>query len=342
MKSINQAITVSLTILAIAAMSLSSCSRNHSYQTIEGYAQGGTYRITYEIPGSGRNSIRFLEDSVQKVLDDIDNTLSGYNQGSVISKVNASKDDSVEVNAMFADIFQDSREIWKESDGAFDPAGAAFFDVWGFGFENRHKVTQRIIDSLKQFSGMDKVKIDTVGGRYYIYKSDPRCELNFNAIAQGYTCDCIAKVLDSFGIKNYLVDLGEIFCKGVNREGNEWQVGIEKPEDGNQVKGKSIETTIGVTDCGIVTSGDYRKFYIEDGKKYAHSIDPRTGYPAHQSLLSATAICKDATTADAYATWFMVIGTDSTKAVLARRPDIKAVLIYDENGKMTLWSNRTE
>ena len=324
---------------AMPVLLLSSCKSNDDYLTMNGYAQGGTFKVTYSMPRAGQQSVKSLEDSVKAELTRIDSTLSGYNKGSEITKVNDASSDTIEVNAVFADLFGISKRIWKESAGAFDPSGAPFFDIWGFGFSNREKITQHQIDSLKQFVGMDKVRIDTVGGKYYLVKSEPQIKLNFNAIAQGYTCDCIARILDSFGVENYLVDLGEIVCKGVNEEGDKWKIGVERPEDGNQIKGKSIQTTVSVSDCGIVTSGNYRKFYIENGKKYAHTIDPRTGYPAQQSLLSATAICSDGATADAYATWFMVIGTDSTKAVLSRMPDTKAVLIYDEDGAMKVWSN---
>ncbi|MFB0974231.1 MAG: FAD:protein FMN transferase, partial [Bacteroidales bacterium] len=324
---------------AMPVLLLSSCKSNDSYLTINDYAQGGTFKVTYSMPSSGKQSVKALEDSIKSELALIDDTFSGYNKGSEITKVNEAGSDTVEVNATFAELFGRSKTIWEESSGAFDPSGAPIFDLWGFGFSNKGKVTQHQIDSLKQFVGMDKIRIDIIGGRFYIIKSDPRIKLNFNAIAQGYTCDCIARILDSFGVENYLVDLGEIVCKGVNGKGVKWIIGVEHPEDGNQTKGKAIQTTVSVTNCGIVTSGNYRKFYIENGKKYAHTIDPRTGYPAQQSLLSATAICKDGTTADAYATWFMVIGTDSSKAVLSRMPDTKAVLIYDEDGTMKVWSN---
>ena len=263
------------------------------------------YDALKDMPSSGKQSVKALEDSIKSELVLIDDTFSGYNKGSEITRVNEAGSDTVEVNATFAELFGKSKTIWEESSGAFDPSGAPIFDIWGFGFSNKGKVTQHQIDSLKQFVGMDKIRIDSIGGRFYIIKSDPRIKLNFNAIAQGYTCDCIARILDSFGVGNYLVDLGEIVCKGVNGKGMKWIIGVEHPEDGNQTKGKAIQTIVSVTNCGIVTSGNYRKFYIENGKKYAHTIDPRTGYPAQQSLLSATAICKDGTTADAYATWFM-------------------------------------
>ena len=166
--------------------------------------------------------------------------------------------------------------------------------------------------------------------------------LNYNAIAQGLSADMVAAYLSKLGVKDMLVDIGEIFCKGVNPDGRAWSVGIDRPVDGNNSPGADLE---GVwrskgTPCGIVTSGNYRKFYVLDGRKYAHTIDPRTGYPADNGLLSATVVSSDAASSDALATFCMVIGPDSAKELILSLPDVEACLITStQSDSMSVWSS---
>ena len=166
-------------------------------------------------------------------------------------------------------------------------------------------------------------------------------ELNYNAIAQGYSCDVVARYLYSIGVKDMLVDIGEIFCDGVNPSGKPWKLGIDRPADGNNQPGAQIQGIFSAPSGphGIVTSGNYRKFYVRDGKKYAHTIDPRTGYPVEHTLLSATVVAPDATTADAYATYCMVIGLEASKEFLESRPALEGCLIYDDGGVFRTWTS---
>ena len=161
-------------------------------------------------------------------------------------------------------------------------------------------------------------------------------KLNYNAIAQGYSCDLVAEYLYSLGVKDMMVDIGEIFCDGVNPSGRPWTLGIDRPEDGNNDPGSQIQGIFKAPEGphGIVTSGNYRKFYVRDGKKYSHSIDPRTGYPVQHSLLSATIVAENATLADAYATYCMVLGLEESQRFLASRPDLEGCLVYDEDGNL--------
>ena len=163
--------------------------------------------------------------------------------------------------------------------------------------------------------------------------------LNYNAIAQGYSSDLVAEYLYSIGVKDMMVDIGEIFCDGVNPSGKPWTIGIDKPVDGNQELGSQIQGIFRspAGPHGIVTSGNYRKFIIKDGRKYAHTIDPLTGYPVEHTLLSATIVAPDATMADAYATYCMVIGLEAAKVFLESRPDLEGCLIYDEDGSFRTW-----
>ena len=306
------------------------CTKEMEYKTIDGFAQGTTFHIAYspDIPDS-------LESFVNEILNRIDTSLSVYNDSSIISKLN--RGESVEMDSLFINVFNRSKEIYEISNGAFDISGAPLFDAWGFGFKNRIHVTQRDIDSILTFVGMDKVKIENG----VLVKRDKRLSLNANAIAQGYSSDVIAGEFDKLGIKNYLIEVGgEIYCKGVNSKGKNWTIGIDKPIDGNMIKGENLQDRLSLTGKGLATSGNYRKFYEEGGEKYSHTIDPKTGYPVKHSLLSATVIADDAMTADALATFFMVVGLDKTKEFLGKNTGIDAYLVYADGEKFKVYKTK--
>lgn len=308
-------IFVFLAILAITV----SCGKNEDYYNIEGYAQGGTYRITLR---SDLKKCKELQGGVERILADIDNSISGYNPSSALSMFNGNfngnnegpchaSDSGVagsgmsgsgmsgsEVpgrNPILTDIFALSERIYRECGGYFDVSSGALFDAWGFGFKKGTFPDMADIDSIMDFTGMDKIIFRD--GR--LVKTDPRVTLNFNAIAQGYTCDIIAGYLAGEGITDMLVNVGgEIFCRGVNPSGKEWTIGIDAPIDGNMVAGEKLQTVIEIpvseNGTGVVTSGNYRKFYIKDGKKYSHTVNPKTGLPVEHNLLSATVISDNA------------------------------------------------
>ncbi len=316
-----------LPYIFLVASILSGCNSRQEYYRITGFAQGGTYNVTYCPTDSAGNTVRISPQELKELIDStlraIDNSLSGYNKGSVISKINSNSSDSTD--ALFEDMYTISTAIYEETEGKFDPSAAPLFDIWGFGFKERETISQHKIDSIKQFVGMEKGEIRD--GKFV--KQDPRFKVNFNAIAQGYSCDVVAKELDRLGICNYLVEVGmEIFCRGLNPSGSRWNIGVDTPEDGNMEAGKEISQIISVSDVGIVTSGNYRKFFIEDGQKYSHTIDPTLGYPVKHNLLSATVIAGSAALADAYATYCMVIGLEGSKEFLSSRTELKGYLIY--------------
>jgi thiamine biosynthesis lipoprotein len=181
---------------------------------------------------------------------------------------------------------------------------------------------------------MDKLRIEN----RRVVKADPRMNVSMNAIAKGYAVDVVALWLDTKGITDYLVEIGgEIRCTGKNRKGELWMVSIDRPDDGNMVPGENIQAKVQFTDRAMATSGNYRNYYIEDGRKYAHTINPNTGYPVTHSLLSATVFAADCMSADAYATVLMVLGVEEAKTFLDRRPELDACLIYEENGLMKNW-----
>lgn len=325
------------TVSALILFLCSGCSEG-TYYTIGGYTQGGEYKITFDDTGSGWKKIshRKVTSTVEGILKEVERTLSGYDSTSTVSIFNKSCE-SVAANRILSELFEISWGIWEETDRMFDISGAPLFDYWGFGFKDPSKMqalrdrssTPATVDSLLEFCGMQHISLQRDGNGIFLIKDDPRARVNFNAIAQGYTCDLIASAFDSIGIRNYLIDVGmEIICRGVNAKGLKWHIGIDAPIDGNMTAGQFIQDVLEVSDCGIVTSGNYRKFFIgENGEKYAHSINPVTGYPSRDSLLSATVIAPDAAHADAYATFCMVIGYEKAVDFLESREDLHGYLI---------------
>ena len=325
-------------IASLIIMCTASCTKKTDlYATIDGFAQGGTYHIVYQKP-AGWEQLS-LPDSLSKYFSQIDKSLSGYDQTSLVSQINRGENPALD--SLFIECFNLSKEIYEATGGSFDISGAPLFDIWGFGFKEKVEITPNMVDSTRQFVGMDKLSItyDEASGKHFLFKADPRMKVNFNAIAQGYTCDYIAAKLELMGITDYLIEVGgEIVCKGKNSKGKEWSIAIDKPIDGNFIPGNDIQAIIELTDAGLVTSGNYRKFYIENGEKYSHTINPATGYPAKHNLLSATVIAPTAAIADAYATYLMVIGLEKAQEFLAASPQMEALLVYGEGEDLKVFS----
>jgi FAD:protein FMN transferase len=291
---------------------------------VEGFAQGTTYNVTY-ISKNGVNHQR----SIDSMLIEIDNSLSTYQKRSVISKFNQA-DSVFEVDQMFMDVFQISKDVYTASNGAFDPTVAPVVNSWGFGFENLHSTDSSVIDSLIQFVDFNKIAV--VDNK--VTKATKGMMLDFNAVAQGYSVDVLAELLESRGIENYLVEVGgELKAKGLNMNDTLWRIGIDRPLP--DLKEREIEAIVNLENKALATSGNYRKFYEKDGLKYSHTINPKTGYPVNHNLLSATVVTDNCGVADAYATVFMVVGLDEAKKILTQNKTLEALLIYsDENGEL--------
>jgi thiamine biosynthesis lipoprotein len=302
------------------------------FANFNGYAQGSTYSIVYD----NKKNIdpADLKQKVEKILSDFDMSLSNYKDSSIISKINRNED--VVPDSFLTEAYRMSVEISAMTDGAFDITVGPLVKAWGFGPDAHKTFTEAKRDSLLKLVGMDKVSM--VNGR--LVKSNPNILLDFNAIAQGYSVDVVARFFDGLGIKNYLVEIGgEVRAKG-KKAGNQWRIGIDKPEDNNMTPGQSLQAIIRLSDKSISTSGNYRKYYIEDGIKYSHEINPKTGYPAKNTLLSASVIADDCTMADGLATAFMVMGKDKTIEFLRVHPEIEAFLVYsDETGNFKTWAS---
>lgn len=296
---------------------LQSCGQRTEYARLTGYAQGGLYSVIYNCDGVTVPQNE-LQAGVDSILAVIDSSLSGYNKSSILSRYNAGE--NPQTDDVFDEMMSLAHKYKVETGGALDCAAGPLFDIWGFGFEGDSFPDSSTVFEAKSLAALEK-------------------SFNFNAIAQGYSCDLVASYLRGKGVEDMLVDIGEIYCCGVNASGNPWTIGVDSPFDGNENPGQSLQDIVFApeTGCGIVTSGNYRKFYVKDGKKYAHTIDPRTGYPVSHNLLSATIIAPTATDADAYATYCMVIGLDGARKFIESRDDLEGYLIYDDGGRMSEW-----
>jgi thiamine biosynthesis lipoprotein len=302
----------------------SSCKETiYPLVKISGFAQGTTFNITYE-NSVGKN----YNQAIDSILKKIDNSLSIYNLGSIISRINKN-DPSAITDEYFNTVFKKSVEINELSGGAFDITVGPLVNAWGFGPEARKKMDKTKIDSLLLLVGMNKIKLN--GNK--IIKENPNCKIDVNAIAQGYTVDVICDFFDKEGLKNYLVEVGgEVRGKGCKANNKKWRVGIDKPEN-DTIPDRKLQAIIELENKALATSGNYRKFYEENGVKYSHTINPKTGYPAKNTLLSVSIIANDCTTADALATACMVIGLDESRQMLKKLSDVDAYFIYcDESG----------
>lgn len=299
----------------------------HNYQapytSITGLVFGTVYNVTYQYDQD-------LKKEIEAELKRFDESLSPFNEHSVISRMN--RNEEVVADSFFLNCFHRSMEISNETKGAFDITVAPLVNAWGFGFKKGDFPDSMMIDSLLQITGYEKVKL--VDGK--VVKEDSRIMLTCSAVAKGYAVDVVAQYLDSKGIKNYMVDIGgEVVLKGKNPKDELWRIGINKPIDDSLSVKQEIQTVLQLTDVGMATSGNYRNFYYKDGKKYAHTIDPRTGYPVQHSILSATVVAQDCMTADAFATAFMVMGLDEAETVCNANPAIDAYFIYSgEKGEI--------
>ena len=337
---------INISFLVVLLAVLTSCSVKTGYVTISGFAQGSTYAVKINMDGVGL-APETIKAEVDSILNRIDLSLSGYNGNSILSRFNAGE--TVVPDSLFLDMYSKAVTVYEQTEECVDAASAPLFDLWGFGFRSGSLPSEEEVASLMEKCGMDRLRKDMGGllddegnlvpGDLLNDVSDELPQLNYNAIAQGYSCDVVAEYLYSIGVKDMMVDIGEIFCDGVNPSGKPWTIGIDRPSDGNDTLGADIYDIFHVPSGphGVVTSGNYRKYYVRDGKKYAHTIDPRTGYPVTHNLLSATVVASDATLADAYATYCMVIGLEESVAFVSSMPDVEAFLIYDEDGDMKFW-----
>lgn len=315
-----------IVFLVVAMVLLSCVSTERKLNIIEGNAIGTTYSIRYL-----ENSQKSFQSEIDSLIKAVNKSTSTYIPTSDISKINDG-DSTVVVDAYFKEIFKKSEKIYDETDGDFDPTIGILVNAWGFGPEDAIENLDSVkIKELLTYVGFDKVSIEN--GK--IKKTHPEIYFDFNAIAKGFLVDVIGRMFERSGIDNYMVEIGgEIRARGVNQRGDLWKIAIENPNfDGT----RSFATTIQLDNESIATSGNYRKFRIDDsGKKYVHTINTKTGFATESNLLSASVISKsDCADVDGYATAFMAMGLENTQSFLEQYPDLKVFLIYvDEKGEI--------
>jgi thiamine biosynthesis lipoprotein len=291
----------------------------------QGDTQGTTYSITYQQP-EGLD----LQDKIEKRLHEFDMSLSTYIPNSIISRVNRN-DTTVRIDELFEVMFNEAHEVSRRTNGALDITVGPLVKAWGFAFGNKDHSKLPNVSDFMSYIGYEKVRIKD----HKVIKDDPRIVIDANSIAQGYSSDIIAKLLDDNKCQNYMVEIGgEIVCKGLNDKGQKWRIGIDKAIDDSTSTTEELQTIISITDCAVTTAGGYRKFYIKDGKKYSHIINPHTGRPIENNMLSVTVIAPKGIIADAYDTPFMELGVDSCMKICKSIPGMECYVIYtDKNGK---------
>lgn len=301
----------------IVSLILASCQTHKPQKTIlQGLAQGSYYAITY-YDSLNRN----FQTEIDSIFSLVDKSVSLWNDSSIISKVN--RNEPVELNQIFIDNFNIAQQASALSDGYFDATISPLVAAWGFSYKNGDSITPQLVDSLKQLVNYKAVHIEN--GK--LIKDIPNITLDFNAIAQGYTSDMIAKFLSSKGIHDFLVDTGgEIMAQGCKPDGAAWIVGIEKPA-ANWDSERNVQERIYLRDKGLVTSGSTRKYVERNGKRYSHCIDPKTGYPVEHNVLSATVIAENSVWADALASICMVMGLEKSLPIIESLEGVEAYYI---------------
>lgn len=306
--------------LFVIAILLLSCTHRPQKITYSGIVQGSYFSIIYYDEDG-----RAFEAEIDSIFKEVDNSVSLWNENSIIRKVNRNED--IVVNQIFKDNFEWACKASEFSDGAFDATIGPLVSAWGFHYKKELEMTPEMVDSIRELVGYQKITI--VDDK--VVKANPNMTLDFNAVAQGYTTDLIGNFLETKGIYNYLVDVGgEILAHGNKPNGDLWTIGIERPAEKYDFE-RSVQEKLTLKDKGIVTSGNYRKYIEKDGVRYSHSIDPKTGYPVEQNLLSATIIADNASWADCLATICMIVGKEKASKLLEGQ-GVEAYFIFVEDG----------
>lgn len=315
-----------LVLLIVGTVLIIRQQQSTPYQKNAGLIFGTTYSVTYQCDED-------LQKEIEAELKKVDAEFSMFNSQSVVARLN--NGEKPELSNDFIDVFKLARQVSEDTNGAFDITVAPLVNAWGFGFKHEQMPTKEQVDSLRQLIGYQYVTLKDKT----IEMQKPGMMLDFSAIAKGYGVDVVARLLERHDIKNYMVEIGgEITTRGINPERVPWRIGVNKPNEDALDESHELQTILNVTDKSMATSGNYRNFYVKEGKKYAHTIDPKTGYPVQHTLLSATVLTDRCAKADAYATSFMVLGMDGAKQILERHKELMAYLIYtDSKGNLAVW-----
>ncbi len=314
-------------LFLFVTLAFASCDNTqNSYMIVEGPMLGTRMRIAADIKGLSQQEVFVRAMKIDRAMK---SSMSIFEEGSLLNRINRNETDSIDKHIRFNFLLADS--ISSLSAGRYDVTVKPLVEAWGFA--GKHSLPDPNIDSLLQFVGHDKIRIE--GDR--IVKQDPRVQLDFNSVAKGYTVDLLANMVEECGAQNYLVEIGgEIRCKGHNPRGEGWRIGVETPFEGNQTNGEYLQRRIRFTEGGMATSGNYRRCYRDKaGNLVAHTINPQTGRSALSRLLSVTVVAKTCAEADALGTMFLAMGADDALRMVSAHPryNVYFILAGSEEGK---------
>jgi thiamine biosynthesis lipoprotein len=318
-------------ILLFSSVLIMLLRRCNDKELKEFYFQGFTMgKIQYNIKYLNEQEIPDLPASTDSLLVAFNQSLSTYIKNSEISRFNATDEEFVFESDFFYPVLEKSLQVHRASEESFDPTVMPLVNFWGFGPSKAQNFDSSQVKILLERIGFEKhIRFDKKSVR----KARKDIELDFSAIAKGYAVDMVAAHLLQKGLKNYMVEIGgEAVCRGINGKKQVWKMGITNPNYKNQGEKRSL-ATLELKDRAMATSGNYEKFYIRDGKRYAHTINPKTGFPVEHNLLSATVLAEDCMTADAWATAFMVLGVEKAKEIQSKQKDLEMMLVYDSLGQ---------
>lgn len=298
------------------------------FQYCEGAIFGTVYHATYQCDSS-------LNGKILVELQAVDQSLSMFNPNSTISQINSGK--SNETDSLLRTIFHIAREVSQATDGAFDITVAPLVNAWGFGFKHGALPDSLQVDSLRQLIGWNRISLKD----NKFFREDPRMIIDLSAVAKGFGSDCVAQMFRKHGINNFMIEIGgEVVTSGLSPKAKAWRIGVNKPQEDSTSTSNELQTILQMNNCAMATSGNYRNFYIDNGRKIAHTIDPKTGYPVQHSILSSTVIAPTCAIADAYATAFMVLGLEKSLQVLDKHPELMAYFIHtDKEGNYQVWKS---
>ncbi len=318
----NRLLIVFLILIGFAGCTNLPGTGEKNYMSIRGLTQGTTYMVKY----SSSDSTNY-HPYIKNILENIDSSMSTYRDNSIISRINRNED-SVRVDEHFKAVYQTAQKVSRLTDGAFDITVGPLVNAWGFGPSGKKDLDSAKVDSLLELVGYETIRLEDG----LIYKDDERTMIDMSAIAQGYAVDEIAEFFEGKGVSDYLVEIGgEVNTKGKNPDGNIWRIGIDKPVDSSNMAQRELQAIVSLKDQSIATSGSYRQFYVKDGVKYSHTINPKTGYPVRHNLLSVSVFAESCVFADALATAFMVMGREKSKRLLEKNKGLGAYFIYSDD-----------
>lgn len=302
-----------------------NCAPKVKYQYTEGKIYGTYYHISYASPTD-------LQTGIREQMEKVNQSLSMFNPESVIAKINRNITENTDT--LFRRMFMTAEKVYRQTGGAFDITVAPLVDAWGFGVKKEEFPDSAKIDSLMQYVGLEKITLN----EEKIVKKYPGIRMDASSIAKGLGVDLVADYLEGKGVSDYMVEIGgEVRVKGKSEKQRPWRIGIDRPQDDVTAQQQQLQAVLALTSGALATSGNYRNFYIREGKKYAHTINPKTGFPVQTEIVGSSVYTKSCMEADAYATAFMVMGLEKAQEVVRKNPDMEAFFIYQEKDELKTW-----